>query len=385
MRCDVAVVGAGPAGATAARFLADRGVRVALIERCRLPREKTCGGGLVARARRALLTDVGPVIERECHRVEVRLPGSTQHIVCERATPIVSMTSRARLDLLLAERARDAGALLLAPRTVTGIASGPRGIAIETDRGRIHCTIVVAADGATGTVSRAAFGTVRHAAPALEVELRPSDRMLARIDDRARFDFGVVSHGYGWVFPKGDHLSVGVVSTRRGAARLGRALEEYLRLLGLRTDAARPRGSVIPIRPAGAPWVRDRVLAVGDAAGLVDPLTAEGISAAVLSARIAASAIAKADLNPDRIERLYGYRLTRTILRGLSLSRLIARLVYSPPDWQRTVYSTAGSALAELALDLATGSAPWRTVLRAARRQLLLSNEHREVQLAGVP
>lgn len=385
MRCDVAVVGAGPAGSTAARFLAERGLHVTLLERYRLPRTKTCGGGLVMRARRSLLTDVSPAIERECRSVEVRLPGSPHAVVCRRDAPIISMTMRAPLDHLLAERARDAGALLLAPRAVEGVTADSRGVTLQTSGGVIHCRLVVAADGCTGTIARQVFGALRQAAPALEVEIPAPDRVLARLGDRARFDFGIAPRGYGWVFPKQDHLSVGIVSLRRGGVSLPRTLMTYLHALGLRLGQAAPRGSVVPIRPAGPPWLRQRILPVGDAAGLVDPLTAEGISGAVLSARIAAAAIAKGDLNPDRIERFYRYRLGRTLLRTLRMSRVLARLVYAPANLQRAVYSTAGSALAELVLDLTTGAAPWPTVVRTMRRELHLGGEKRGVALATSP
>jgi len=385
MRCDVAVVGAGPAGSTAARFLAERGLRVVLLERHRLPRPKTCGGGLVLRARRSLLTDVSPAIEREGRTVEARLPGNPHAVVCRREAPVISMTQRAPLDHLLAERAVDAGALLHAPRAVEGVTAEARGVTVDTSGGAIHCRLVVTADGCTGMIARQVFGVLRQAAPALEVEIAASDRVLARVGERARFDFGVAPHGYGWVFPKRDHLSVGVVSLRRGGVSLPRTLTTYLRALGLRLGRATPRGSVVPIRPAGPPWIRHRVLPIGDAAGLVDPLTAEGISGAVLSARIAAAAIAKADLNPDRIERFYRHRLSRTLLRTLRMSRFLARFVYAPANLQRAVYTTAGSALAELVLDLTTGAAPWRTVLRTMRRELHLAGETREAVLATSP
>jgi geranylgeranyl reductase family protein len=365
MRTDVAVIGAGPAGSTAARLLAHAGLRVVLLERCRLPRVKTCGGGLVERTVRHLGTDISQVIERECCTVEVRLPGSGRTIVCRRETPVVSMTTRADLDLLLATRAAEAGVVVRAPCAALGVQATPTGATVTTDDGTLHCALVVAADGATGTVSRAGFGAVRHAAPALELDVPVADRVLERFADRARFDFGIVAGGYGWVFPKRDHLSIGVLSTRRGSAHLGEALAAYREALGIGAGRARPRGYVVPIRPAGRPWIRNRVMAVGDAAGLVDPLTAEGISSAVLSAHLAAGAIVRGELNPDRVERIYARALRRDVLRGLWLSGLIARLVYAPRHLQRAVYVSAGPVLAQAILDLTTGVPPARSVLRA--------------------
>jgi flavin-dependent dehydrogenase len=142
------------------------------------------------------------VVERECRTVEVRLPGSGRTIVCRRDTPLVTMTTRAYLDLLLANRAAEAGVVVRAPCAARAVEATPTGATVTTDDGALHCALVVAADGATGTVSRAGFGAVRHAAPALELELPASGRILERFGDRARFDFGVVAGGYGWVFPK---------------------------------------------------------------------------------------------------------------------------------------------------------------------------------------
>jgi geranylgeranyl reductase family protein len=383
MRADVVVVGAGPAGSTAARLLAEQGLRVVLLERCRLPRVKVCGGGLVARAVQHLATDISPAVERECRTLEVRLPGSGQTIVCRREAPIVTMTTRADLDLLLAERACEAGVTLRAPCAALRIEPAARDVAVATDGGTIRCDLVVAADGATGTVSRAGFGAVRHAAPALELEVAVPDRVLDHFAGRARFDFGVVPGGYGWVFPKRDHLSVGVLSTRRGPAGLGPALEAYLRILGLARGEASPRGYVIPMRPTGPPWVRRRVVAVGDAAGLVDPLTAEGISNAAISASLAADAIIEGALNSDRVERIYARSLRRSVLPGRRLSGMIARLVYAPPRLQHAVYLSAGHLLAQAVLDHTTGASPARSIVRAVGSALRPGDVTRRLALTA--
>ena len=134
---DVAVVGSGPAGATAARALAGRGLRVALLERETLPRYKTCGGGLVARAFELLPTEVHGVVERNCEGAELHLLDRDLHFRAARPrphprpAPLIAMTMRDRLDQTLATAAVAAGAELRAPCRVTGLHPEGAGTKLE--------------------------------------------------------------------------------------------------------------------------------------------------------------------------------------------------------------------------------------------------------------
>jgi len=100
---DVAVVGAGPAGCTAAHRLATAGLRVALLEKEQLPRYKTCGGGLVPRAVSLLPGDIAPVVERHCHRAEMHLVDAGLSFGAERPTFLIMMAMRDQLDARLAD------------------------------------------------------------------------------------------------------------------------------------------------------------------------------------------------------------------------------------------------------------------------------------------
>jgi geranylgeranyl reductase family protein len=369
MPYDVVVVGTGPAGSTAALRLAQGGARVALLERDALPRHKTCGGGIVPRAARWLATDITPVVERECRAVTVGLVTQGRSFTCRRDTPIIRMTRRAPLDHLLARAAEDAGAELIAPCRVRGVTRQGSGMQVDTDRGPLTAAFVVAADGATGTVSASrGWAAGRRAAPALEIEAQVDDPTLARFDGCARIDFGLPPRGYAWVFPKADHLSVGVLSTARGRVALGAALEAYLKRLGIAPRQVARHGYVIPLRPERPPFLRNRVMVVGDAAGLADPITAEGISYAALSGRLAAQALLDGELDEARAGPAYDGALRRTVLRELRAARLLARLVYSAAPIQAAAYRILGRRLAEALTDVAFGEGSYaRAVTRWLR------------------
>lgn len=363
MRFDVAVVGSGPAGATTALLLARQGLKVLLLDKERLPRYKTCGGGLVGRALASLPTDVEPVVERHCRSAELHLLDDDLHFATHRAAPVISMTMRDRLDFALASGAAAAGAELRAPCRVTGVRLENHHVRLETDRGPAAAALVVAADGATSEVARqAGWRDQRHLAPALEHEMRVDDRALERFAGAPRFDAGIVPHGYAWVFPKAAHLSVGVLSTRRGPVNLPRCLERYLEVLGIVPRSAERHGFVIPLRPRAGPVVRNRVLLVGDAAGLADPLTAEGISLAARSARCATAAILEGELDEARVRAAY-QRGLGPLIGELRVARALARLLYDHPRMRRWIFRQLGQQLVEVITDVSSGARTYTSLV----------------------
>jgi len=364
---DVAVVGSGPAGATAARELAARGLRVALLERETLPRYKTCGGGLVSRAVELLPADVQGVIERNCVTAELHLLDRDMHFRAARTPAFISMTMRDRLDHTLATAAVVSGAELRAPCRVTGLHHERAGIRLDTDRGVVSASFVIAADGAGSDVARLAGWTDgRHLIPALEYEVQVDRATLDRFAGTPRFDVGLVPYGYAWVFPKAAHLSVGVLTAHRGPINLHRHLEEYLRAIRLVPRAMRRHGFVIPVRPRAGPLARGRVLLTGDAAGLADPLTAEGISPAARSGRLAARAIQEGwetRSDPAWVSETYG-TLLRPMLADLRVARWLARLLYDHPRTRAWLFRRMGQRLVEAITDVFLGVRTYRGSLR---------------------
>src|SRR5712671_191955 len=360
---DVAVVGAGPAGATAALTLARRGLKVALLEKAALPRYKTCGGALVARGLALFPPEIQTVIERRCGQAELHLLDGDLHYSSAReppGPPIMAMTMRDRLDQTLASAASTAGAVLRAPCTVSGVSLDPRRARLDTDAGPVTAALVIAADGATGELARlAGWGDGRHLIPALEYEARVDDATLDRFARVPRFDVGVVPYGYAWVFPKMAHLSVGALTTQHNAINLHRWLEEYLRVIGLAPRSMERHGFVIPVRPRAGPLARQRMLLVGDAAGLADPVTAEGISLAARSGELAADAIVASQLDPPRARAAYRAAL-RPMLAELRVARMLARLLYEHPRARCWMFRRVGQRLVEAITDVFMGARTYR-------------------------
>lgn len=294
---DVIVAGAGPAGSTAARECAARGLSVLLLDRATFPRDKPCGGGVNVRAARLLPFDLDPVVERTATGVRFSLKLSRSF---DRDYPaaLTYMTQRSRLDTFLVERAVEAGAVLRERSPVQGVerhdGDGRSGrVVVKAGGETLEGRTLVVADGANGPAARlAGIALNRRMGIALEANVsdpRAADAWRSMIG----LDLGSTPGGYGWLFPRGDHVNIGVGGWLHTAPRLRARLERVARFYRLDPAAMwNVRGHHLPVRRAGAPLVSGNIVLVGDAAGLLDPLTGEGIHAAFWSGRAVAAHLA---------------------------------------------------------------------------------------------
>jgi geranylgeranyl reductase family protein len=281
-RFDALIVGAGPAGSIAAFHLARGGASVLLADKARFPRDKPCGGGVTVRAARLLPFSIAPVVEDEVKVFELRLRYG-RRFERRTAAPLIQMTQRRRLDAFLVEQAREAGVKF---RDGVKVVTAP-GLTVGGDA--VEATIVIGADGANGAVGRMAGLDDHLRTVALEGNAPYGPVERSRHTGRAAIEFGVVPGGYGWVFPKGDHVNVGVGGWLEEGPRLRAHLGRLCREHGIPDDALTDvRGHRLPLRRAGSIAARGRLALVGDAAGLVDPVSGDGIYEALLSARLAA-------------------------------------------------------------------------------------------------
>ncbi|MDX6598504.1 MAG: hypothetical protein QOE87_2391 [Gaiellales bacterium] len=331
---DVIVVGAGPAGSLSAHLLAREGIRTLLVDRARFPRDKPCGGGVTMRGLRLLPYAIGPVVERQITTIAFRHPGlgAFEH---GGIAPVVLMTQRKRLDAFLAEQAALAGADFrdgVKLRAVE-LAGDGRPVVTFDDGSQAGADVLVAADGANGICGRALeLGQDRIFAPALEANVA-YEAVGAGVEQHvALLEMGYVPGGYGWLFPKGDHANVGV----GGWDSQGPHLRDHLRGVCARHGIAwesltELRGHRLPMRGDGTQVARGRALAVGDAAGLVDPLSGDGMYEAFTSAHVAVTCIR--DVLEGRATDLSAYsgRLDNALGRHTSLAWIAKAAIERAP------------------------------------------------------
>src|SRR5256885_1242100 len=186
---DVAIIGGGPAGSTAAYRLATAGARVLLVDRATFPRDKPCGGGVTGRAARLLPFSIDPVVEDAVDRLECRLQYGPRFERVAHA-PLALMTQRKRLDYFLLEKAVAAGADVRDGVKVTDVRTN----GLSVDGKEMPTRIVIGADGCNGTTARALDlgGEIVHGV-ALEANVRHD----ARFAHTMVLELAVVCGGYG--------------------------------------------------------------------------------------------------------------------------------------------------------------------------------------------
>ncbi|MFI9048810.1 geranylgeranyl reductase family protein [Streptomyces sp. NPDC053427] len=291
---DVVVVGAGPAGASAAHAAACTGRRVLLLEKAELPRYKTCGGGIIGPSRDSLPPGFDLPLRDRVHAVTFSMNGKMTRTRRSKQM-LFGLINRPEFDAGLVESAKDAGARVRTGVTVARVeqhgAEVPdrRTVAVVLGDGEVLLArAVVGADGSAGRIGAHVGVKMEQVDLGLESEIPVPETVAEDWAGRVLIDWGPMPGSYGWVFPKGDTLTVGVISARGEGAATKRYLEDFIGRLGLAGfEPSISSGHLTRCRADDSPLSRGRVLVCGDAAGLLEPWTREGISFALRSGRLA--------------------------------------------------------------------------------------------------
>ncbi|MYS87220.1 geranylgeranyl reductase family protein [Embleya scabrispora] len=343
---DVVVIGAGPAGASAALAAARAGRRVLVVDRAELPRYKTCGGGIIGPSKSALPPGFEPPVEDLVHEVEFTLRGRRRRVRSARTT-LIGLVDRARFDEALTRAAVAAGAVLREGVAVSRIAERDGLVTLTLAGGELlRARAVVGADGSAGRSSAHVGVTFEQVDLGLEAEIPVPPEVAAHWRGRILLDWGPLPGSYGWVFPKGDTLTVGVICARGEGEATRTYLRDFIGRLGL--AGFRPAvesGHLTRCRKESAPLSRGRVLVAGDAAGLLEPWTREGISYALRSGRLAgerAALVAEVatDAEVEKIGAGYHADIDAVLGREMRAGRLLLGVFERHPGMLHHAVST---------------------------------------------
>ena len=328
---DTVVVGAGPAGCAAAYDLAAAGQSVLLLDKSSFPRPKACAGGLTVKAVKTLRYSIDPVVREVVSRIQLE-GGLGLSSSLKSRKPICVMTVRAELDEFCLGKTIAAGSCFRKITSLQRVAPSAETLCLHTPEGIFRTRFLIGADGANGQVRRlCAQGAWFTQGFALEVQTpKPSQA----ID--LTFDFAAVPGGYGWIFPKHDHLNVGVYSTSSATGLNRNRLLAYVKAqLGMEagdhiTGQYLGFGAGECDTNCVQPQLRGRVFLVGDAGGFVDALTGEGIYGALHSGQAAARAILDQAKGAGTADAFASY--TSSYRQTLRFSSRAAAAFYANPS-----------------------------------------------------
>lgn len=323
---DCIVVGAGPAGGTAAYHLAKRGRSVLVLEKEALPRYKPCSGGVSPAIAQWFDFDFSPVISRKVDSIRYTWKLSDP-VEATLSTPEpMWMVQRDRFDEYLMQQAQQAGAKLQDATAVTGIEFKGNYWQVNTTAGTLEAKYLIAADGAKGSMAKWLGFKERKTRMGAVMEAPQA------IGDTAQFDFGMLKNGFIWNLPKAEGFSAGTASFR-GDDRTDfhAALSKYAKEAGFNTSGAQIYTHPIVFWDGDQTLHTQNAVLAGETAAIVDPMTAEGIRPSMYSGMKAAEAIDQS-LNGDQAALA---QYTETIQRDwgsdMVWAQRLANLFYRVP------------------------------------------------------
>jgi len=306
MNYDVVVVGAGPAGATAAKFLAEKGEKVLLIDKSSFPRDKPCGGGLSVRTLKRFNYISKDLIASYSFGGSIHSSSLKYQVQLHKDEPIAAFVLRKDFDDGLLQLAIDRGTTFMEGKIATDVNILPEKVKIKLNKGDyVESQLVIGADGIWSTIAKKSGLSHHdhHTGRCLFQEIPLTSSLLDDYFTEKRiFHFhlrfmGII--GYGWVFPKKDSVNIGIGEIKPSASlptnrlNLKEFYENYIRLLKESKiipptiHIGKIQGGILPLNPLKKTFA-DRVVLCGDAAGLMNPLTGDGIDYAMSSGKIAA-------------------------------------------------------------------------------------------------
>ncbi len=372
-RYDVIIVGCGPGGAHLGYLLSSKGLKILIIEKKSLPRYKACGGGLTKKAVDILPFDISEVVEDYSHTAIICI--ENKPVFMETFDkPIITMVMRDKFDHFLAKKAIEAGAVVHENTTFKTLSGSSGNLTVETIRSngsvkRYKTQLIVGADGVHSKVAKS-LGFLRKPNLIIAIEgevLYKDPNAVEKFKNSVCFDFGVIPKGYGWVFPKSSHLSIGVGTYSQKIKSLKHYLTAYVKSKDEKNSASitTVKGHLIPCMPCkNSVFADDRGLLVGDAAGFTDPVTGEGIYFALKGALIASEVILNAVESGHKHMELYNKLLNKEFLKELTYAKRLGYLLYNHPRLVYKILHSHGSKLGRNYIEIISGKSTYKEVYK---------------------
>ncbi|MHA1576264.1 MAG: NAD(P)/FAD-dependent oxidoreductase [Candidatus Thorarchaeota archaeon] len=397
---DVIVVGGGPAGATAARRIAQRNLSVVVFDKETFPRNKACAGGIRNYVAENLDFSIQEVVEREVYGQ--RLYGPSGVLVdCRRSYVSGQMVMRTEFDNLLLQKAGEAGAEVRDSVKIVNVEQNQEMVIVETEDGqKISSKYLIGADGINSTVAKS-LGfyqgwTDDSAAIAIEVEAEVGKETVERIcgvpydKEGVAIDifFGPVPHGYAWCFPKRSILSIGA-GCRQDLGKdlrvhFNKWFDEFKQKHDISPTILSDTAARLPYSGAVKKTVIGRTIIIGDTAGFVSPYSGEGIPMAITSGIIAAPVIEKAMKEADpRMLKEYEKGWKSEFGDDLKVAKSLAKMVFKSEKNMETIMQIAhkDEHVNEIMYKMIAGEDTYKNLKKALTKRIMLKHPKAGISL----
>lgn len=312
---DVIIIGGGPAGIAAAKKLSESNLKFCIIEKEKFPRMKLCGGGLTSKSQDVLEElNLNYQIEQIIEIVKIEYKKKIYDWKMDR--PII-MVDRKTFDNDNLNQIKELGIPVYEEEIVERIENNK----IITNNHEFNFKYLIFADGINGFSKK--YTKVNNTGYCIETDVKNITR------DNALFSFNATLDGYGWIFPKKDKITIGLGKFKNTKADYKKMLHDFskrndidlanIKLLGFPI----PNGNLVK-----NPVIDNNKILVGDAAGLADPVTGEGIYYALLSGKLSAEAIIRANKTGESLEKIYQEK-TKHIYKSLKKKKLVSKIFYT--------------------------------------------------------
>lgn len=330
---DVIIIGAGPAGTNTAFYLGESGFKTLILDKCSFPRVKVCAGGLPYHIKDYGL-DIDDIIECKSDSAIFSYKGKDK-IILKFNNFTIDMVMRHNFDYYLLNRAIKENAIFNSDEIFLKGEFENDLISITTNKNIYKTKYLVGADGACSSVNKF-FNIIRkdNLGITINAEVEVTEERKRRQGRNISLDLGKVDMGYSWIFPKKNHLSIGIGAAKNKFKNFKKFFFRNLKYLDINDDdiikIRMIKGHALPFFSEEEKLNKKNVLLVGDAANLVDALSGEGIYYAMKSGELAANSIIQTETNNIDID-CYNDLIRKTILTDLTYSKKFADLFFKYP------------------------------------------------------